>query len=140
MQLLRTPLLTRLAVLLWVVFVLVIYYIAHKPVTVRAAENFGGAVLDFGGAGLLVAVAGGLGRSILPRGVPGWGEIVGARADRRRSPAGAGFAEPAGAGGGPGEPFATQHGRCWWWCLWASPGAEGWDGWAQCGPGRAVGA
>src|SRR5512146_1357135 len=52
--------------LIWIAAIFVLYYAAHKPLTPEQALGMGVALLRVLAAGLLVLLAGGLGRSLLP--------------------------------------------------------------------------
>jgi len=63
------------AALLWLLLVVAVYYWVHKPITPALVRALGGALLDFGSAVLVFAVAGGVGRALLLPTLPTWGAL-----------------------------------------------------------------
>jgi hypothetical protein len=81
----RYPL-TLTAAIFWMVFVLLIYYWIHKPLTVTSGRALAGAFLDIASALLMTTIAAGLGRTLLHWFHPQWpialstGEHIGGEA------------------------------------------------------------
>lgn len=71
----RYPL-TLAAAIFWMVFVLLVYYWIHKPITPVFGRAIGGATLDVLSAVIMALAGVGLSRTILPLICPRWNEVL----------------------------------------------------------------